>query len=74
VFTGVVSLVGTDRGNPVRRVVAGAREWLADNLDRSLSEPASAIASAMLVSNRSGISEQLNLDFRESGTSHILAI
>lgn len=74
VFTGVVSLVEADHGNPARRSVAGVREWLSNNLDRTIGEPASALAAAMLVGNRTGISEQLNLEFRESGTSHILAI
>lgn len=74
VFTGVVSLVSTDRGNFARRTVAGSREWLSNNLSRTLSEPASALARTMLVNDRTGLSEELNLDFRESGTSHILAI
>ncbi len=74
VFTGVVNLVLADSGNPARRLVAGAREWLSNNLGRSLSEPASALARTMLVNDRTGLSDELNLDFRESGTSHILAI
>ncbi len=74
VFTGVVSLVSVDQGNPVRKLVAGAREWLSQNLSRTLSEPASSLARTMLVNDRTGLSEETNLDFRESGTSHILAI
>lgn len=74
VFTGVVNLVSADRGNPVRRLVAGSREWLSDNLQKTLSEPASALARTMLVNDRTGLPKELNLDFRESGTSHILAI
>ncbi len=74
VFTGVVSLVASDQGNPARRLVAGIREWLSGNLSRTLSEPASALARTMLVNDRTGLDEELNLDFRESGTAHILAI
>lgn len=74
VFTGVVSLTDADRGNPLRRAVAGTRDWLARNLGRALSEPSSSLAQTMLVGDRTGLSEDLVIDFRESGTSHILAI
>ncbi len=74
VFTGVVSLVAADAGNPLRRGVAGVRERISSNLSKSISEPASSLARTMLVNDRTGLSEELNLDFRESGTSHILAI
>ncbi len=74
VFTGVVSLVKADHGNPARRAVGRIREWISNNLRRTASEPASALARTMLVSDRTGLSEQLNVDFRESGTSHLLAI
>lgn len=74
VFTGVVSLVAADQGNPARRGVAGMREWLSNNLDGTVREPASSIAAAMLVGNRAGISQELNRDFIDSGTAHILAI
>jgi competence protein ComEC len=74
IFTGVVTLVSSNHGNPVRRYIAGVRESLANNLDTVMSEPASGISTAMLVGDRTGISDALNLDFRESGTSHVLAI
>lgn len=74
IFTGVVLLVSTDKGNSLRRNIAGVREWISGNLSRTLNEPASGLARTMLVNDRTGLSEELNLDFRESGTSHILAI
>ena len=74
VFTGVISLVGTDRGNPLRGTVAGTRDWVSSNLGTALSEPASSLARAMIVGDRTGLSDELVQDFRESGTSHILAI
>jgi competence protein ComEC len=74
VFTGVVKLVSTEHGNPFRRYVAGIRETLANHLDSVMLEPASGISTAMLVGERTGIPAELNADFKESGTSHILAI
>ena len=74
VFTGVVTLVSSEHGNSVRRYVAGIRESLANHLDSAMPEPASGISTAMLVGERTGIPDELNTYFRDSGTSHILAI
>ncbi len=74
VFTGVVDLVGGGHGNSVRGAVAATREWISSNLGESLSEPAASLGQTMLVNDRTGLSNETNLDFRESGTSHLLAI
>jgi competence protein ComEC len=74
IFTGYVTLTGSDRGAPVRRWIAGVREPIADKARRSLNEPAASLAAAMLVGDRAGLSEEVNADFRGSGTAHILAI
>ena len=50
------------------------RRQLSENIDDALSVPQSAVAKALLLGRRGQLPDQLVQDFRETGTSHLLAI
>lgn len=64
------------RGGPVpwRGWVFGVRQRLAENLEQSLPPPHSGLAKALVLGFRGGIPEGVVDDFRQTGTSHLLAI
>ena len=51
-----------------------ARNRLSDSLSEALSEPEGSLAQALLLGIRSHIPDTLMEDFRDSGTSHLVAI
>ncbi len=67
-------LTGEDGGNAVRRRVAGLRQRMFDSIRRAIGGDAGALAAAMVVGDRRGISPELTEAFREAGTAHLLAI
>jgi len=54
--------------------VWGARNRLSDSLAEALPEPEASLAQALLLGDRSHVPEDIMLSFRDSGTSHLMAI
>jgi len=52
----------------------GARNRLSDSLAEALSEPEASLAQAILLGDRSHVPDDLIIKFRDSGTSHLLAV
>ena len=61
-------------GSPLLRRVYALRATLSKSLQRSLPEPASALARSLLLGQRRGLPDEVRQDFIETGTSHLLAI
>ena len=67
--------------DPEAQAQGGRRGWifdlrrmLSENLDEALTVPHSTVAKALLLGQRGQLPEDLVEDFRETGTSHVLAI
>ncbi|MDE2900205.1 MAG: ComEC/Rec2 family competence protein, partial [Chloroflexota bacterium] len=67
-------LSGDGEGNPILERVYAVRAAFSESLQRSLSEPASALARSLLLGQRRGLPEPVREAFIETGTSHLLAI
>ena len=67
-------LEGEGAGSPLLRRVYALRATLSESLQRSLPEPASALARSLLLGQRRGLPDEVRQDFIETGTSHLLAI
>ena len=63
---------GTERG--WRGRIFDLRRKLSENIDDALSVPQSAVAKALLLGQRGQLPDDLKQDFRDTGTSHLLAI
>lgn len=61
-------------GNLLLNRVYALRATLAESLQRTLPEPASALARSLLLGQRRGLPEPVREAFIETGTSHLLAI
>ena len=69
-----LALAGEGEGNPQLGGVYRLRYRLSQSLSQSLSEPQGAMGQAILLGIRSAIPSDLVRAFRETGTSHLLAI
>ncbi len=69
-----LALAGEGEGNQQLGGIYRLRHRLSQNLSQSLSEPQGAMAQAILLGIRSSIPSDLVRAFRETGTSHLLAI
>ncbi len=69
-----ISLLSNTAGNVVRRTLANARAELADSMRSSISAPASGLAAAITVGDRTGLEIETRTSFRAAGTAHLLAI
>ncbi len=69
-----LELVGEGEGSPALRAVYRLRYGLSRGLAESLSEPQGAMARAIVLGLRSAMPADLVRAFRETGTSHLLAI
>ena len=69
-----LTLQGEGAGSPLLRRVFAIRATLSASLQRSLPEPASALARSLLLGQRRGLPDEVRQDFIETGTSHLLAI
>ncbi len=69
-----VELVDEGNGNPVMDLVYALRRTLARSLARAVPEPQAALGQALLLGVRDGLPDELVEEFRETGTSHLLAI
>ena len=69
-----VTLLEGGHGSPVLSAIYRLRNSLARSLDRSLAESPASLAEALLLGRRGGISGEVTQTFRDTGTSHLLAI
>lgn len=67
-------LLEKGEGNPVLARVYDLRFKMSRALSDSLTEPQASVAQALLLGRRSGLPTDLREDFRNTGTSHLLAI
>ncbi len=69
-----VELVDEGNGSPVMELVYALRRALAQSLARAVPEPQAALGQALLLGMRDGLPDDVVEEFRETGTSHLLAI
>ena len=69
-----VTLLGEERGSWPLSLVYRLRSSLARSLGTSLPEPQASFAQALLLGMRGGLPAEVTQAFRDTGTSHILAI
>ena len=73
-FPDRVALLEEGGGNPARAFLYEARRRVSHKLDEALPEPQASLAQALLLGLRDRIPENTAEDFRNTGTSHLLAI
>ncbi|MCQ2435870.1 MAG: ComEC/Rec2 family competence protein [Clostridia bacterium] len=66
--------VGTTKRPEISDILTSFRDVLSRKLTSSVGGQAGALCSALLLGDRSGLSDTVKLDFRYAGASHILAI
>ncbi len=69
-----VALVGEGEGNVALKAIYSLRYRLSRSLSQALAEPQNAMAQALLLGQRSAMPPELTQAFRDTGTSHLLAI
>ncbi len=69
-----VRYLGDGGGSPVLGAVYAARERLSNSLEHVLPDPQSALAKALLLGKRGDLPPDITDAFRNTGTSHLLAI
>ncbi len=69
-----ISSLGSNRGSWLNQRIRNLRLKLARSLSSYLPEPQGALAQAVLLGLRQEIPEDLNRDFSNTGTTHLLAI
>ncbi len=80
-ISGIVFARTATLSDPEAQAQGGWRGWiydlrrmLSENIDEALTVPHSAVAKAMLLGQRGQLPDSLVQDFRDTGTSHVLAI
>ena len=68
------TLLDEGLGNPFLSALYRLRNSLSRSLNRSLAEPQASLAQALLLGKRGDIPQDVTRDFRDTGTSHLLAI
>ena len=68
------TLLGEGEGSAFYRLLYNVRRDLADSLARVVPEPQASLGQALLLGIRENLPDDLTDDFRDTGTSHILAI
>lgn len=71
---GEISLIGRAEETLFGRIVSETREWVLTRISTVSGADTSALLSALLMGNKSGLHSQLRLDFTRLGCSHILAL
>ncbi|MDA0987604.1 MAG: ComEC/Rec2 family competence protein [Chloroflexi bacterium] len=69
-----VELTGEGEGNMVLEAIYSLRYRLSRGLSQAVAEPQNSLAQALLLGRRSTMPPELTQAFRDTGTSHILAI
>jgi competence protein ComEC len=67
-------LLAHDRGSPAWAALYALRRSSSGVINRSLPEPAAALANGMLLGIESGIRPELSQAFKDTGTSHVIVI
>jgi competence protein ComEC len=68
------TLMSDGGGSVFYRWLYGVRRRMADSLAEVVTEPQASLGQALLLGIRDGLPEDMVDDFRETGTSHVLAI
>ncbi len=74
ISTGAVALTGESEGNDSRRVIAGYRQAMSSSIRRAIAGEPGALAAALVVGDRRGMSQETTHAYRAAGTAHIIAI
>ncbi len=69
-----VRYLGEGGGSPALRAIYATRERLSESLEHVLPDPQSALAKALLLGKRGDLPSEITEAFRNTGTSHLLAI
>ena len=69
-----VRYLGEGGGSPTLRAIYATRERLSESLEHVLPDPQSALAKALLLGKRGDLPPEITDAFRNTGTSHLLAI
>ena len=69
-----VELVGEGEGNRVVEAIYSLRYRLSRSLSQAVAEPQNSLAQALLLGRRGNMPPELTQAFRDTGTSHLLAI
>ena len=69
-----VSLISTDKGNPVKAVLLSFKKSFSERLSNIVPEPQNSLLLGLLVGARRSIPEPLLEDFNTTGVTHIIAI
>ena len=69
-----LSLLEADGGPVLDRALFSVRSRLSRALDRAIPGPQNAVAQAVTLGIRQGLPADLSLDFKDSGTTHLLAV
>ena len=69
-----VELVDEGNGSRAMGLVYGLRRTLSQSLGRVVADPQAALGQALLLGMRDGLPDEMVEEFRETGTSHLLAI
>ena len=69
-----VRYLGEGGGSPVLGSIYAVRERLSESLEHVLPDPQSALAKALLLGKRGDLPQDVTEAFRNTGTSHLLAI
>ena len=69
-----VTVLDAGHGNPLLSWIYGVRRRLGPALDGSLPEPQASLSRALLLGQRGNLTQDVEQAFRDSGTSHVLAI
>lgn len=69
-----IGVIGENRGNVFYRAVYSVKNKFEENLGKILSEPHASFLAGLLLGSRGSIPDDLKEKFKQTGTSHILAI
>jgi competence protein ComEC len=69
-----INVVGKDAGNPVLVVIFSIRDRIAMTVEQIMPQPEAAFLSGMLVGRDEDIPDSLQKAFKQTGTSHLVAI
>jgi competence protein ComEC len=66
--------ISSDGGNWLLRIIYGYKEYALDTLYRLWPDPEASLLAGILLGDESGIPENVDKAFRDTGTSHIIVI
>ena len=69
-----IEILGRDGGAPVMRAILSLKDHARQVIYRQLPDPQASLLSGILLGDDSGLSAELDQQFRQSGLTHIIAI